>query len=643
MVREFEGEWKPEMSGYSRKLVEFCCSKALVDVCGSIEERISDGSFSRFTFNMMLAWETPSSDYQHSQYTECIAKESEDKEIIRKKTEEADEISLFYSDAIPLLVDGGASAGEDAFLWLGTLVPLACDVANGRFTYETLTATTGNRLHFPAYDKFLKEIDKCIKHLQKQATPTGVEFADDEFILHVEGTTGSQRVVRHIGGTSWPGRLTVTNYALYFEASGALYYEDALKLDLSKNIEQSVKPCVTGPWGAALFDKAILYESSELKDGVVLEFPEMTSSTRRDHWLFLVKEIMFLHQFLLKFKVESQVEAWEMHARTILGIIRLHAARELLRLSPPEPKNFVIFALYDELPKGDYVLQGLAESLKTVSSAHPCSASSILRSLNVSQVHVSCAQTAQVKETTNTMQTEDLSSLESLIGQTREEAKEINVAKTTAEGLKEEGISESIQVLTGLLKPLKRLSPWLQDIFTWKRPASTFIVLVCTLLIAYNEWIGKAIAIFLSWMSAQMLRAKKRELGTKINKLTIYTGSDQTTMESIVSAQQGLRSAHEFIQQTNIAILKVWSIISAKAPKHAEVVMIAMVISSVILAIIPFKFVIMAGVCYGFAMTSKLGKHLENEQGNRRLKEWWDSIPVVPVEVVDKNQLHSST
>lgn len=46
---------------------------------------------------------------------------------------------------------------------------------------------------------------RCIKHLQKQAKPTGVELADDEFILHVEGTPTSQRVVRHIGATSWPG------------------------------------------------------------------------------------------------------------------------------------------------------------------------------------------------------------------------------------------------------------------------------------------------------------------------------------------------------------------------------------------------------------------------------------------------------
>lgn len=60
------------------------------------------------------------------------------------------------------------------------------------------------------------------------------------------------------------GKLTLTNYALYFEASGVITYEDALKIDLSKDKEQSVKPASTGPWGAPLFDKAIVYESPKL-------------------------------------------------------------------------------------------------------------------------------------------------------------------------------------------------------------------------------------------------------------------------------------------------------------------------------------------------------------------------------------------
>ncbi|KAK4414834.1 hypothetical protein Salat_2590400 [Sesamum alatum] len=632
LIEEFEREWEPQMSGYSRKLVEFCSSKALMVMCGVIDDTITDGSFSRLTFDMMLAWETPSSEEEES-YSECIAKESEEKVAV--VTDEQQDVSLFYSDLMPLLVDREPSAGEDAFVWLGTLVPLVVDMVNGRFTFETLTAPTGNRLHFPAYDKFLKEIDRCIKHLQKQDTPTGVELEDDEFILHVEGTASSQRVVRHIGGTSWPGRLTLTNYALYFEASGVISYENALKLDLSKDVGQNIKPVATGPWGAPLFDKAIVYESSELKEGVVLEFPEMTSSTRRDHWLALVKEVMLLHQFLSKFKVESAVEVWEMHARTILGIIRLHAAREMLRISPPVPQSFLIFALMDELPKGDYVLLELAESLKKSNSGHPCSATSILRSLNVSRPCVPCVEPEQTSDSKEIIHPENLSSLESAINQAREEAKETDLAKSTAGALKEEGISQSAQVLIGLLKPLQILVPWSQGIITWERPMTTSMVVITTLIVIYKELVGLAISAFLLWAVAKMRRARQERIMEKQDKIVICTASDQTTMESIVSAQQGLRSVNEIMQQTNIALLKIWSILISKAPKHTNTVMIVMACCAIVLAVVPLKFILMALVVYGFFVTSELGKSMQSEQGNRRMKEWWDSIPIVPVEIVD--------
>ncbi|KAF3646134.1 hypothetical protein T459_26824 [Capsicum annuum] len=640
LVHEFEAGWEPKMEGYSRKLVEFCCSKGLTDVCSKLEETLVDGSFSRITFDMMLAWEMPSSA-DEERHSECVAKEKEDRKATCKMPREQDDILLFYSDVMPLLVDNEPSVGEDAFLWLGTLVHLVADIVNGRFSFEMLTASTENRLHYPAYDMFLKEIEKCVKHLQTQATPTGMEMADDEFILHVEGTASSQRVVRHIGGTSWPGRLTLTNYALYFEASGVISYKEAIKLDLSKDSEQSVKTAATGPWGAPLYDKAIIYESSELQ-GVVFEFPEMTSSTRRDHWLSLVKEIMLLHRFLRKFKVDSPLESWEMHARTILGIIRLHAAREMLRISPPVPKNFLIFDLLDELPKGDYVLKELAESLNKVDTKHPCSASSILRSLNVSQLFIPSVELKEIKKeindntVTSPVQVDNVSSLESAIDQSREEAKEIQIAKATVEELKDEGIGSNVQVLMGLLKPLKKLVPYVQEAFTWERPLSSTILVVTTMAVIYNEWVGKAIAALLLGIVATMIWARHRRIPDKVHRIVVYTGSDQTTMESIVSAQQGLRSVYHLIQTMNVIILKIWSVLVSKAPKHADMVMVALVVAAVILSVVPFKFILMALASYGFVAASKIGKSKQNEKGNRRLHEWWDSIPVVPVDIVDE-------
>ncbi|XP_020207110.1 uncharacterized protein LOC109792139 [Cajanus cajan] len=635
LVEDFEGGWKPDTEDYCKKLVEFCSGKTLSEMCHNIEGNINDGSFSRLTYDMMLAWEKPS--YYDEEPKEHVAKEKEDKKITLNSTPEQDDIPLFYSDIMPLLVNDEPNVGEDAFVWLGSLVPLVADVANGRFTFETLTAPTGFRLHFPAYDLFLKEIDKCIRHVQKQATPNGVELAEDEYILHVDGTASTQRVVRHIGSTSWPGRLTLTNYSLYFEASGVIKYDDAIKIDLSKNVEQSVKPVATGPWGAQLYDKAIVYDSTDLSESLVLEFPELTSSTRRDHWLALIREIMFLHQFLSKYEIKSSIQTWEMHARTILGIIRLHAAREMLRISPPVPTKFLIFSLYSEIPKGDYVLEELADSLKKGNNGQSCTASSILGSMNISKTIVSdeiIDATGEAEE--SFIVVDDGPALETAIQQSREEEKELLIAKATTEELKEEGVTDSVLVLTELLKPFKNVVPWFQEIFTWKRPMNTLAILAASLMITYMEWVGKAFAAFLIWTIIKMIDTRRKKIHEKCNEIVISRASmasDQSTVDSIVSAQQGLYSVYERMQIANIAMLKIWSILISKAEKHANLVMVAMGGLAILLAVIPIKFFLMGLIIQGFTMT--LGKS-SSGTGNRRLKEWWDSIPIVPIRVVDE-------
>lgn len=83
LVEEFETTWKADETApvghnitatnnnnnsYGRKFVEFCSAKVLQtsDICKTIEEKIADGSFSRFTFDMMLAWEMPASADEES-------------------------------------------------------------------------------------------------------------------------------------------------------------------------------------------------------------------------------------------------------------------------------------------------------------------------------------------------------------------------------------------------------------------------------------------------------------------------------------------------------------------------------------------------------------------------------------------------
>lgn len=173
----------------------------------------------------------------------------------------------------------------------------------------------------------------------------------------------------------------------------------------------------------------------------------MTSSTRRDHWLALVKEVILLHQFISKYDIEPPLQSWEMHSRTILGIIRLHAAREMLRIAPPAPTNFLIFSLFDDLPKGDYVLEELSSSLKQINSMHPCSSTSVLKNLGMHHPTISSMPVKEGIDEPLIREEVTPSSLGTTINQVREEAKEASVAKATVEAMKEEGITDSLLVL----------------------------------------------------------------------------------------------------------------------------------------------------------------------------------------------------
>lgn len=75
----------------------------------------------------------------------------------------------------------------------------------------------------------------------------------------------------------------------------------------------------------------------------------------------------------------------------------------------------------------------------------------------------------------------------------------------------------------------------------------------------------------LIWTVSKMLGARLGATAEKRDEIVVSTSSGQkTTVESIVGAQFGLKTIHEVMQATNIAILKIWSIMCSKAPKVIE-------------------------------------------------------------------------
>ncbi|XP_074280204.1 phytyl ester synthase 1, chloroplastic-like isoform X2 [Silene latifolia] len=63
-------------------------------------------------------------------------------------------------------------------------------------------------------------------------------------------------------GHTFAGMLTLSNKALCFESLGVGQYEKPARYDLSRGLKQVIKPELTGPLGARLFDKAVMYRST---------------------------------------------------------------------------------------------------------------------------------------------------------------------------------------------------------------------------------------------------------------------------------------------------------------------------------------------------------------------------------------------
>lgn len=172
--------------------------------------------------------------------------------------------------------------------------------------------------------------------------------------------------------------------------------------------------------------------------------------------------------------------------------------------------------------------------------------------------------------------------------------------------------------------------------------------------------VGFAIALIALLIVAAILWARVNRMGERCREIVVNTTSDQTMMESIVAAEHSLNNLHELVKKTNIMILRIFSIIIGKAPKvlfqniqffqdplptlniaivisylqQANDVMWAMIAVAVLLVVIQFKYIVMGLTLYSFIADSRIAKHMLNEQGNRRLKEWWESIPVIPVRTV---------
>ncbi|XP_047314527.1 uncharacterized protein LOC124918409 [Impatiens glandulifera] len=596
---------------YARNLLEYISFRALAlstQVIGYLEDK----KFRRLTFYMMLAWEVPAASSQP--FTN---------------------------------VDDDLAVGMDAFCRIASAVPIIADVVTSGNLFEVLASSSGGRLQFSVYEKYLNGLKRAIRKFKSNSESSllsNLRSDRAEKIMEVDGTVTSQPVLEHIGISAWPGRLILTDHALYFEALLVVSYDNAKRYDLSDDLKQVVKPELTGPLGTRLFDKAVFYKSLSLGEPVIMEFPELKGHSRRDYWLAIIKEILYAHRFIKKFRITG-IERDESLLKATLGILRLQALRDLSNVSPVCCETLLLFNLCDQLPGGDVILETLANmsSSRELEQKHGSksrgmySISALTMASNLGFVFGTSPPINEGRLAVGDISVGETTALERAIKESRRNHKKVVMAQASVDGVKVEGIDTNLAVMKELLSPLVVIWQWLVSLAYWEDPMkSSVFCLICSFVIL-RGWICNAIASTLVFLVVFMALSRCFNNKGMVDELKVSVPPVMNAVEQLLGVQNVITQAEEIIQDGNIVLLKLRGLLMSVSPQASQKFSFALLTMALILAILPIKFIVVFTFLGAFTSYSPWRKD-SSDRWIRRMREWWFSIPAAPVVLVKEKR-----
>ncbi|KZV21711.1 hypothetical protein F511_02869 [Dorcoceras hygrometricum] len=586
-------------SNFARNFLEYCCFLALS--CSiQVINFLDDKNFRRLIFDMMISWEFPAAS----------------------------------SQPFPSL-DDDATVGIEAFSRISPAVPIICNVIVADKIFEVLSDSTSSRLHFSTFNKYLIRLERVIRKFQSQSESSllsSQRLGRGEKVLEVDGTTASQPVIEHVG------RLTLTDHALYFEDHRVVSYDKAKMYDLADELQQIIRSELSGPWGTRLFDTAVFYKSNSLLEPVVMEFPELKGHTRRDYWLAIIREVLYVHKFIRKFHL-SGLERDEVLLKAIFGILRVQALKEISSTIPICCETLLMFNVCDKLPCGDLILESVANMLTmreidrgsatmSVNGMYSISGLALASKLGVAFGTSSCnayANTLVVGE----IAVGDQTPLEKAVKKARSSYENVILAQATVDGVKVGGIDTNLAVMKELLSPITHVWNWILLLLYWEDPWKSLAFCLVSTYILFKGWLGHALASFLFFLALFMLLNRCVQ-GGPIDELKVMAPPAMNAMEQLLGVQTAVSQAENLIQEANILLLKYRALLLSLFPQATERCAVVLLVIALVLAFVPVKYIFVVAFLELFTRYSPL-RRANTERFQRRLRDWWFSIPAAPV------------
>ncbi|URE35416.1 hypothetical protein MUK42_15977 [Musa troglodytarum] len=445
------------------------------------------------------------------------------------------------------MVDKERTAGAEAFSRIAPAIPTIADVITCFNLFDKLTNSTGGRLTLLS-TKYLAALDRY--------------------------------------GQREPGRLILTDHALYFEALRLVTFD---------------KP------------KVILV----------------------DYWLAIMREILYAHRFIRKFEIEG-VEKEETLSKAVLGILRLQAIQELVSSVPVKYETLLMFNLCDQLPGGDVILETLANMIasrkldrtnqfSSEGGMYSISALGILSNLGlVSQV------SADDKLLVGEIVVGEMTSLERAVDESRNSYKQVEQAQATVDGVKVDGLDTNLVVMKELLQPMIQLGNFFVAMASWNEPIKSLVFSSLSCFIIFRGWLGYVLVLVFLFVAIFMLLTRFTNQGRPINQIKVKVPPVMNTMEQILAVQNAISKVEELVQDGNIVLLKIRALLLAVSSQATDRIILVLVLMALAIAFLPSKLLLLMLFLEIFTRNSP-PRRVNTEKCTRRLREWWFSIPAAPV------------
>ncbi|MFS7985773.1 hypothetical protein Hanom_Chr11g01002551 [Helianthus anomalus] len=195
--------------------------------------------------------------------------------------------------------------------------------------------------------------------------------------------------------------------------------------------------------------------SSIPSEPVILELPELKGHARRDYWLAIVREVLYAHRFIRKYRITG-VERDEALLKAVFGILRIQALSNMNSIVPLCYEAGLMYNACDQLPGGDRILETIATMLtsketqknntKSGDGMHSVSATTMASSLGFvfgTNSNMPKQSLINVGEIT----VGEMTPLEKAVEESRSSYKMVADAQATVDGAKVEGLDTNLAVL----------------------------------------------------------------------------------------------------------------------------------------------------------------------------------------------------